>query len=67
MHFFYLFIYLHDGVIRRDEVGEQVKVPGGEYEGKQHLRFARDACSMGVEKTQHTKYEARKINKQINK
>lgn len=51
--FIYLFnFYLHDGVICRDVVGEQVKVPGGKDKGKQHLRFPRDACRGGIEREQ---------------
>lgn len=36
-------MYLHDGVVRRDEDSEQVQVPGGEDEGKQHLGLPRDS------------------------
>lgn len=53
--FIYIYIYifyLHDGVICRDVVGEQVKVPGGKDKGKQHLRFPRDACRGGIEREQ---------------
>lgn len=65
VHFAFIYFYLHDGVVRRDVVGEQVKVPGGKDKGKQHLRFPRNACR-GREKgrqmqSQHTNYETSKI------
>ena len=35
---------LHDGVVNRDEVGQQVQVARRENEREQDLRLARDAC-----------------------
>jgi len=33
---------LHTGIVQRDEVGEQVKVPGHKNDEEKDLRFARD-------------------------
>jgi len=37
--------YLHDRVVQRDKVGEEVKVAGHEHRQEQDLRFARDASA----------------------
>ena len=34
---------LHDGVVERDEAGEEVQVPGDEHHQEQYLRFPRYA------------------------
>lgn len=37
--------YLHDRVVSRNVDREQVEIPGGEDNRKQHLRLPRDACN----------------------
>lgn len=54
--------YLHDRVVSRNVDREQVEIPGGEDNRKQHLRLPRDACNGNKMREIKSEDETQKLN-----